>query len=137
MTPHPIIYDPDCGFCRVCVALVLRWDREGKLTPVALKSPEANELLAGMPEDQQMASWHLVEPAETGPVWSGGAAFSPLFRLLPHAAPLARLTDRFPGGSRRAYRWVADRRSAFGTPLPAAAKRWADRVISESERNSR
>jgi hypothetical protein len=32
---------------------------------------------------------------------------------------------------------VADRRTAFGKPLPASAKRWADRVISESAAESR
>jgi predicted DCC family thiol-disulfide oxidoreductase YuxK len=149
MTAHPILYDPDCGFCRVCVALVLSWDREGRLRPVALGTEESTTMLAGMPEAEQMASWHLVEPgwqrngAESATildhpeVWSGGAAFSPLFRLLPAGAPLARVTDRFPGASDRAYRWVADHRSAFGRLLPAAVKRWADRVISSSARDSR
>jgi len=120
MTKHAIIYDPDCGFCRVCVALVLRWDRGRRLRPVP---------------GEELDSWQLVLP--DGTVRSAGAAFSPLFRLLPGGAPLARLTDRFPRASEAAYRWVADHRSAFGRPLPAAAKRWADRVISESARNSR
>jgi predicted DCC family thiol-disulfide oxidoreductase YuxK len=149
MSPHPLLYDPDCGFCRVCAAVVLRWDRGRTLRPVALKSTEADRLLEGMPEDERMASWHLVLPrwwvsgAENAThthhlaVWSGGAAFSPLFRLLPGGAPLARLADRFPKAANRGYRWIADRRSAFGKPLPAAAKRWADRVISESQRQSR
>jgi len=153
MKAHPIVYDPDCGFCRVCVALVLSWDREGRLRPVALGTEEANTMLAGMPEAEQMASWHLAQPrwqrnvAESAtildhperdaPVWSAGAAFSPLFRLLPGGGPLARLTDRFPGAANRGYRWVADRRSAFGRPIPDAVRRWADRVISESERRSR
>jgi predicted DCC family thiol-disulfide oxidoreductase YuxK len=133
MTAYPILYDPDCGFCRVCVAVVLSWDREGRLRPVALGTEEANTMLAGMPEAEQMASWHLVQPG----IRSAGAAFSPLFRLLPGGAPLARLTDRFPAASDRGYRWVADHRSAFGRLLPAAVKRWADRVISESARDSR
>jgi predicted DCC family thiol-disulfide oxidoreductase YuxK len=153
MTAHAILYDPDCGFCRVCVALVLRWDREGRLRPVALGTEEANTMLAGMPEAEQMASWHLVNPrwwvngAENAtnthhpegaaPVWSAGAAFSPLFRLLPGGVPLARLTDRFPAAANRGYRWVADHRTAFGKPLPDGLKRWADRVISESERRGR
>ena len=109
-------------------------------------------MLAGMPESEQMASWHLVEPrwqrnvAENATilfhragnsVFSGGAAFSPLFRLLPGGAPLARLADRFPGPAERGYRWVADHRSGFGKPIPDGVKRWADRVISESERESR
>ena len=82
-----------------------------------------------------MASWHLAPPSRT--VHSAGAAFSPLLRLLPGGAPFARLTDRFPQASERAYRWVAGHRTAFGRPLPASAKRWADRVISESAAESR
>jgi predicted DCC family thiol-disulfide oxidoreductase YuxK len=135
MTAHPILYDPDCGFCRVCVAVVLSWDRQGRLRPVPLGTEEAGDLLAGMPEEEQMASWHL--GLRDGTVRSAGAAFSPLFRLLPAGAPLALLAERFPGTAERGYRWVADRRTAFGRPIPAAAKRWADRVISESRRDSR
>jgi predicted DCC family thiol-disulfide oxidoreductase YuxK len=149
MTARALVYDPDCGFCRVCVALVLRWDREGRLRPVALGTEEADTMLAGMPKSERMASWHLVEPrwqrnvAENATnlahlaVWSAGAAFSPLFRLLPAGGPLARLADCFPGASDRGYRWVADHRSAFGRPIPDRIRRWADRVISEYEANSR
>jgi predicted DCC family thiol-disulfide oxidoreductase YuxK len=149
MSTHTILYDPDCGFCRVCVAVVLRWDRQGRLRPVSLTSTEGEALLAGRPWEERMASWHLVEAgwlgngAENAPnpnhprIWSAGAAFSPLLRLLPCGTPLARLTDRFPTTAERAYRFVADHRSAFGKPLPAAAKRWADRVISESAADSR
>jgi predicted DCC family thiol-disulfide oxidoreductase YuxK len=120
MTQHPIIYDPDCGFCRVCVALVLRWDRHKRLRPVP---------------GEDLDSWQLILPE--GKVVSAGAAFPPLLRLLPGGAPLARVADRFPGAAERGYRFVADRRSAFGRILPPAAKRWADRVISDSERDSR
>jgi predicted DCC family thiol-disulfide oxidoreductase YuxK len=135
MTAYSILYDPDCGFCRVCVAVVLRWDRHGRLRPVSLTSTDGIGLLPGMPEDERMASWHLVLP--NGTIHSAGAAFSPLFRLLPGGGPPARLTDRFPRAAEVAYRFVAEHRTAFGKPLPAAAKRWADRVISESARNSR
>jgi predicted DCC family thiol-disulfide oxidoreductase YuxK len=149
MTTHAIVYDPDCGFCRVCVAVVLSWDRQGRVRPVPLGTEEAKTMLGDMPEAHQMASWHLVEPkwqrkvAENATdlcnhdVWSAGAAFSPLFRLLPAGAPLARLTDRFPRAAEAGYRFVANHRTAFGTPIPAAAKRWADRVISESAADSR
>jgi predicted DCC family thiol-disulfide oxidoreductase YuxK len=135
MTIHSILYDPDCGFCRVCVAVVLRWGRNRRLRPVALTSTEGTELLPGMPEDERMASWHLVLPDRT--IHSAGAAFSPLFRLLPGGRPLTWLSERFPRATEVAYRFVADHRTAFGKPLPAAAKRWADRVISESARNGR
>ncbi len=149
MTVHSILYDPDCGFCRVCVAVVLRWGGRGALRPLSLTSTEGIELLSGMPQDERLASWHLVDTgrcmgvAENATethnpaVWSAGAAFSPLFRLLPGGGPLARLTDRFPQAAERAYRFVADHRTAFGKPLPAAARRWADRVISESALNGR
>jgi predicted DCC family thiol-disulfide oxidoreductase YuxK len=105
----------------VCVAVILKWDRDRRLRPI--------------PGDE-LDSWRLIEPRWRR-VWSAGAAFSPLFRLLPGGAPLARLTDRFPRAAERGYRWVADRRSTFGKPIPAAVKRWADRVISESERDDR
>ena len=129
MTPVPVLYDPDCGFCRVSLAAILRWDTRGRLRPVALGSEESDALLRGMPGEQRMASWHLVEP---GAVHSAGAAFPPLFAVLPGGRPLAGLTGRFPRASERAYRWVADHRSLLGRALPAASRRWADRVISDS-----
>jgi predicted DCC family thiol-disulfide oxidoreductase YuxK len=135
MTAYSILYDPDCGLCRVCVAVVLQWDRHGRLRPVELTSTDGVELLPGMPEDERVSSWHLVLPDRT--IHSAGAAFSPLLRLLPGGGPLARLTDRFPRAAEVGYRWVADHRTAFGKLLPAAARRWADRVISESARNGR
>jgi predicted DCC family thiol-disulfide oxidoreductase YuxK len=134
MTPTVVLYDPDCGFCRVVLALLLRWDTQGRLRPLALGSEEADGLLHGMPEDERMASWHLVED---GVVSSGGAAFPPVFERLPGGRPLARATERFPGASDRAYRWVADHRSLLGRPIPASARRWADRVISGSRPHGR
>jgi predicted DCC family thiol-disulfide oxidoreductase YuxK len=114
MERHQLLYDPDCGFCRVCVALLLKWDRDGRLRP------EPGE---------DLDSWRLIPP--DGDVIAAGAAFSPLFRLLPGGRPLARLADRFPGPADRGYRWVAGRRTWFGKTIPAGVKRWADRVISE------
>ena len=145
MTATPILYDPDCGFCRVCVALVLAWDRAGRLVPVPLGGDEANDLLRGMPEAEQVASWHLLEPrwlpnrAENDTfsnhpeIRSGGAAFSVLFRLLPGGKPFALVAERFPSAADKAYRWVADRRGAFGRVVPQPVRRWANRVIQASE----
>ena len=134
MTPVPVLYDPDCGFCRVVLALLLRWDTRCRLRPVALGSAEADRLLSGMPEDERMASWHLVAD---GTVSSGGSAFPPVFERLPGGRPLARATGRFPDASDRAYRWVADHRALLGRPVPASARRWADRVISGSRPHGR
>jgi predicted DCC family thiol-disulfide oxidoreductase YuxK len=135
MPANQLLFDPDCGFCKASLAVLLRWDRHGRLRPVPLGSDEADALLRGMPDDERMASWHLVDPG--GAVHSAGAAFPPLLRLLPRGARLARLGERFPGASERAYRWVADHRSVFGRLLPASARRWADRVISGSRPDSR
>ena len=123
-----LLYDRDCGFCRVCTAVVLTWDRRGALRPVALQHPEADRLLVGMPEEDRMASWHLAE--DDGRVTSAGAAFAPLLRLLPAGAPLGRLAERFPAAAERGYRWVADRRTPLGRALPDSLKRWADAVIA-------
>jgi predicted DCC family thiol-disulfide oxidoreductase YuxK len=125
---HPILYDRDCGFCRWCLALILRWDTAGRLRPVALQDEEADRLLAGMPEEERMASWHLVEP--NGHVHSAGAAFPPLLRLLPGGRTLAPAFDRLPRASERGYRWVANHRNVFGRILPERAKRKADLRIA-------
>jgi predicted DCC family thiol-disulfide oxidoreductase YuxK len=134
MTRVPILYDLDCDFCRVSLAVLLRWDKRRRLRPVALGSDEAVALLRNMPEDEQMASWHLVEH---GRVYSAGAAFPPVFALLQGGRPLARLSARFPRASEGAYRLAADNRSLLGRALPAAARRWADRVISGSAPDGR
>jgi predicted DCC family thiol-disulfide oxidoreductase YuxK len=127
-----LLYDPDCGFCRVCVAVILRWERASRLRPVALGSEQANALLRSMPEDARMASWHLALPGPGRPVHSAGAAFPALFRLLPGGRPFAWLCERFPRVCERGYRLAADHRSLLGRALPSAARRWADRVISGS-----
>jgi predicted DCC family thiol-disulfide oxidoreductase YuxK len=128
MPAIPILYDPDCGFCKLSLAVLLRWDAQHRLRPVPLGSDEANALLRDMPEEQRMASWHLVE--QGGAVHSAGAAFPALFAQLPGARPLARLTSRYPRASERAYRWVAGHRSILGRPFPAATRQWADAQLS-------
>jgi predicted DCC family thiol-disulfide oxidoreductase YuxK len=103
-----ILFDSDCGFCRRSLERILAWDRRGHLRPVALQDPEADELLAGMDRERRMGSWHLV--TADGRVYSAGAAFPPLLRLLPGGRPLAALTAAFPGVTERGYRWVARNR---------------------------
>jgi predicted DCC family thiol-disulfide oxidoreductase YuxK len=107
-----VLYDSDCGFCRWALDKILSWDRTGNLRPVALQSAEAAELLDGMPEEERMASWHLL--AADGKVYSGGAAAAPLLRLLPRGSPVAALVAALPGPTDRAYRWVARNRDRLG-----------------------
>ena len=110
-----LLFDADCGFCNWSLRRILSWDRRRRLRPVALQDREADTLLGDMAQDQKMASWHLVTP--DGRVHSAGGAFPPLLRLLPGGTPLAALTERFPRVTGRAYRWVADHRSFFGSKL--------------------
>ena len=112
MTPTVLLYDSDCGFCRWSVDKVLAWDRHRRLRPLALQDSEADVLLAGMDAEKKMASWHLV--TADGGVHSGGAAASPLLRLLPGGRPLAALFSAFPGVTERAYRVVARNRDRLG-----------------------
>lgn len=72
---------------------------------MALQDPEADTLLGDMEEPARMASWHLV--TADGRVYSAGAAFAPLVRLLPGGRPLAALASAFPGLTERAYQYVA------------------------------
>jgi predicted DCC family thiol-disulfide oxidoreductase YuxK len=131
-----LLYDDDCGFCRVCMALVLAWDRGRRLRPVTLQSDEAVRVLAEMPEPERMASWHLARP--DGDVRSAGAAFAPLLRELPGGTALAWLPERFPGAAERAYALVAGHRSALGRAVPESARRWADATLERrrDDRNS-
>ena len=114
-----LLYDEDCGFCRWSLAKILAWDREGRIRPVPLQSPEADRLLPGMDDDRRMASWHLVTPA--GQVYSGGAAVAPLADLLPFGAPAGLVARALPATTERLYRWVAEHRDELGRRLGAQA----------------
>ena len=50
-----ILYDAGCGFCRVMVAAFLAWDRRGRLRPLALQAPTADDLLCGIPPSRATA----------------------------------------------------------------------------------
>ena len=67
--------------------------------------------------------------------WRSASAGAPFHRYSGccRGAPFARITDRFPraAGSAATASWPTTARR-FGSALPAAARRWADRVISES-----
>jgi predicted DCC family thiol-disulfide oxidoreductase YuxK len=113
--PHWILYDRDCGFCKWSLDLILAWDRRGRLRPVAIQSPEGARLLAEVPEERRLESWHLVEPG--GGVRSAGAAAAPLARLLPGGRPLAALFRAFPRTTEHAYRAVARNRGRLARLL--------------------
>jgi len=129
MASATLLYDSDCGFCRWSLGRVLAWDRRARLRPVSLQSKEAERLLAGMPEEQRMGSWHLLD--EDGRIHSAGAGIAPLLRLLPGGSPSASLAARAPRVMDRGYRWIAGHRSLWGKLVTDGAKRRADRRIAE------
>jgi predicted DCC family thiol-disulfide oxidoreductase YuxK len=123
-----LFYDADCGFCRWCLAKVLAWDRKRSIVPLAIGSRESAALLADVEPARLFASWHFRDP--DGTVFSGGAAFAPLLRLLPGGSPRAAFASRFPRGVERAYRFVASNRGVFGALVTSGARRRADRRLA-------
>ncbi len=130
-SPHTVIYDADCGFCRWSLALLLRADRDHRLRPLALGTPEADRLLAGMPRDEQFASWHLVDPSRR--VTSAGAGLPVVLRLMPGGQLPAGMLALIPGLTERGYRWIAGHRTTFGPRIPDGAKRRASERIAARE----
>ncbi len=130
-----VFYDADCGFCRWALAGVLRWDRAGRLRPIALQRPEADELLAELSREERMRSWHLVSPA--GVRHSAGEALPPLLRLLPGGALPAMGLALAQGPTNRGYRWVAEHRSRLSRWVPAGAKRRASEYVARREAGPR
>jgi predicted DCC family thiol-disulfide oxidoreductase YuxK len=110
--PHIVLYDADCGFCKLAVHWLLRLDRRRFLRPVAIQGAEGQRLLSAVPEPQRVESAHLLSP--DGTLYSGGAAAAPLAELLPGGSIAARLFMRFPSATDHGYRWVARHRGLFG-----------------------
>jgi predicted DCC family thiol-disulfide oxidoreductase YuxK len=131
---YTVIYDSDCGFCRWCLSLLLRADREHRLRPLALGTPEADRLLAGMPREEQFASWHLVDP--DGRLTSAGAGLPDVLRALPAGQLPAGVLAQIPTLTERGYRWVADHRTTLGPLLPARVKARATERIAARARET-
>jgi predicted DCC family thiol-disulfide oxidoreductase YuxK len=127
-----VLYDADCGFCMWLLAGLLRWDRDGRLRPLALQRPEADGLLTGLTPAERMASWHLISP--TGARESGGAALPPLLRQLRGGGPAAAAFGALPSLTGRGYRWVAEHRSQLSRWVPAGFKRRAGELVRRRER---
>lgn len=125
---HTVLYDADCGFCRWCLAGLLSLDRQRRLRPVALGTPEADALLAPMSPERQFASWHLVDP--DGRVGSAGAALPSALRLIPGGRLPGAVLGRLPALSEHGYGWVAGHRSQLGRFVSAGARTRADTLIA-------
>jgi predicted DCC family thiol-disulfide oxidoreductase YuxK len=123
-----VLYDDQCGFCAWCMAWLLRADRARRLAPVAIESEQGRRLLAGMPQQQRLASWHVCD--DGGLLASGGAGLAHVLARLPAGAPAAALARRMPRASERAYGWVAAHRVGLGKLLPRASKARARVLIA-------
>ena len=110
-----LLYDEDCSFCRWSLDKILAWDRAKRLRPVPIQSAEGSRLLAPIPSDARLDSWHLVEA--DGRIVSAGAAAQPLARLLPGGRPLAAVFAAFPGVTERCYQLVVRHRDDLARPL--------------------
>jgi predicted DCC family thiol-disulfide oxidoreductase YuxK len=128
-----VLYDSDCGFCKVMLAVLLSWDRAGRLTPLPIQSSGGEELLSGMTPSDRLASWHLIDGA--GAVRSAGDGIATVFAALPGGSAIARLASQFPVTTSRAYEWVAAHRTLLGRPLSAQVRVWAGRIIAERARS--
>ncbi len=111
---YAVLYDRDCGFCRWSLDKILVWDRHRVLRPVAIQSEEGQRLLASVPPERRLDSWHLVVD---GKVRSAGAAAPPLFAVLPGGRPLAALLRACPRATEWSYRWVAEHRDLMARLL--------------------
>jgi predicted DCC family thiol-disulfide oxidoreductase YuxK len=110
--------------------MLLAWDRRRRLQPLALQSRRGRELTEDLGERERMSSWHLVVGPDR---LSGGRAVAPLLRMLPGGTAVAAVLERFPQTTERAYRWVADHRSALGRPITrGAAARARARIDSRA-----
>jgi predicted DCC family thiol-disulfide oxidoreductase YuxK len=109
-----VLYDRDCGFCKWSLDKILAWDRRRRLRPVAIQSEEGQRLLAAIPAERRLASWHLVADGE---LRSGGDAAPPLLAALPGGRPLAALLRTSPRLTDRAYGWVAEHRELLARLL--------------------
>ena len=107
-TIRPILfYDATCRFCRFAARSVARLDRRQRLALLPLQVSAAATLLPDLPEEQRLASIHVVEPS--GERHSAGDALVRIARLLELPAPAAL---------RHLYGPVARRRGPLGKFVP-------------------
>lgn len=129
-----VLYDGECDFCKVCVALLLCWDRSRRLDPVATQGPEGERALAPIPPPERLSSAHVV--TGEGAILSGAAGAPALLRELPGGRPLATLLALAMPLTRLAYRLLTAARPALGSILPATWCSWAADLIAERRRGT-
>lgn len=127
--PLRLLYDAECGFCRWSVARLLVADKNTRLLPITIQSPEGQELLSEVPKAARLATAHCVTP--DGHVHSGGAAYSTVAAEVPALRITKPLADGLPSVVNLGYELVAGNRSFFGRWMTPKRLAWADGVISD------
>ena len=110
-----VLYDEDCGFCRLSADKLRAWDRRDRLTFAAIQSAPGAELLHAVPEAERLGSMHAVTTDRR--VWSGGQAVPVILGELPGGSVLASIAVAFPGATDTMYRLVARHRERLGRML--------------------
>ena len=108
-----VLYDGACAFCRVCTRVLRRLDRGDALLLLDFNRPEADPLLAAVPESERRTALHLANT--DGSVHSAGpalrqalaTALAPSAGRLLASAAVASIVDA-------GYRIVAARRHHLG-----------------------
>ncbi len=101
MLSQPVLlYDGDCGFCRLWVERLRRWDRKGAIRCVPAQERAAVAGLPPIDDDALDRAMHLVMP--DGTVFAGGRAVPAVLQYLPGWRWLGGLF-RLPGAP-----WVTD-----------------------------
>jgi len=109
---HALLYDGECGFCRLAAKTALRLDDDDRLRAVAIQSEEGQRLLTEVPPELRLDTFHLLTPG--GQVLSGPDAAAPLARLLRGGHVPSRAMRRFPKQTAGAYRLISRRRGTLG-----------------------
>ena len=121
-TPFTVLYDRDCGFCTWAADWIRRFDREGRLSVVALQDAPADPDLAPIAAEHDLrCALHAVD--EDGFVHRGGDAILSIQERLPGGALItAWRTLPFSADlAEWAYAIAARNRAALGRIVGAKA----------------
>lgn len=129
-----VFYDHDCGFCRWTLGLMLIWDRGHRLWPAPIESSVGERWLGGVPIEERLASWHIVE--EGGRVSSAGRGIVEVLEYVPGGRLLAGPLRLAPGVVERGYWFVAGRRSRISRFVPRGWVRAATERVAAREREA-
>lgn len=112
---YTVIYDGDCAVCGKLVALLAKWDHEGKLEILPAQAVDVRTRFPWIPAGAMAESMQVVRASDRA-TWQGAAGVEQLLGALPRgrwiswmfAVPLVRRL------AERGYRWFARNRYRLG-----------------------